>query len=144
MHHINFHKETHDKWLLEPFSKQLIEEKFEIKREYGDPPILAKRKDSTGPKSRDEIRKIVVSYYKNLHAKKFAPITIADSDNDDDDVIMVEDESLDSPINHTNEIPDSEVIDENEATSIHAREPSSYDVIVRVTTPKIILGIFWQ
>ena len=51
VHHINFRKEAHDKWLLQPFSKQLIEEKFEIKREYGDPPVLAKRKDSTGPKS---------------------------------------------------------------------------------------------
>ena len=143
VHHINFRKEAHDKWLLQPFSKQLIEEKFEIKREFGDPPILAKRKDSTGPKSRDEIRKIVVSYYKNLHAKKLAPITIADSDNDDDDVIMVEDEPRDSPINPTNEIPESEVIDENEATSIHAREPSSYDVIVRVITSQIIFGYFW-
>ena len=140
--HINFRKEAHDRWLLQPFSKQLIEEKFEIKREYGDPPILAKRKDSTGPKSRDEIRKIVVSYYKNLHAKKLAPITIADSENDDDDVKMVEDESRDCPINPTNEIPESEAIDENEATSIHAREPSSYDVIGRVITPEISLGIF--
>ena len=56
---------------------------------------------------------------------------------------MVEDEPRESPINPTNEIPESEAIDENEATSIHAREPSSYDVIVRVITPKIILGIFW-
>ena len=93
---------------MEPFSKKLIEEKFEIKREYGDPPILAKRKNSTGPKSRDEIRKIVVSYYKNLHKKKLAPITIVDSDNDDD-VIMVEDESRDTP--PTNEIPETEISD---------------------------------
>ena len=131
---------------MEPFSKKLIEEKFEIKREYGDPPILAKRKNSTGPKSRDEIRKIVVSYYKNLHKKKLAPITIVDSDNDDD-VIMVEDESRDTP--PTNEIPEtgsktsvteaSEERDENEATSMHSREPSSYDVIVRVTTTNIAI-----
>ena len=147
MHHINFRKEAHDKWLLQPFSKKLIEEKFEIKREYGDPPILAKRKNSTGPKSRDEIRKIVVSYYRNLHAKKLAPITIADSDNEDDDVIMVEDESrdgTDSPINPTNEIPEPEANNENEASSIHAREPSSYDVIVRVITLiiSLLIGVF--
>ena len=121
---------------MEPFSKKLIEEKFEIKREYGDPPILAKRKNLAGPKSRDEIRKIVVSYYKNLHAKKLAPITIVDSDNDDgDDVIMVEDQSRDQSTAH--EIPESKTAverDENEATSIHSREPSSYDVIVRVIT----------
>ena len=131
---------------MEPFSKKLIEEKFEIKREYGDPPILAKRKNSTGPKSRDGIRKIVVSYYKNLHKKKLAPITIVDSDNDDD-VIMVEDESRDTP--PTNEIPEtesrtsiteaSEERDENEATSMHSREPSSYDVIVRVITTNIAI-----
>ena len=127
---------------MEPFSKKLIEEKFEIKREYGDPPILAKRKNSTGPKSRDEIRKIVVSYYKNLHKKKLAPITIVDSDNDDDDdEIKIEDEPRDTP--PANEIPETgnrisavEVTEENEkeATSMHSREPSSYDVIVRVIT----------
>ena len=56
---------------------------------------------------------------------------------------MVEDEPRESPINPTNEIPESEAIDENEATSIHAREPSSYDVIVRVITSQIIFGYFW-
>ena len=125
---------------MEPFSKKLIEEKFEIKREYGDPPILAKRKNLTGPKSRDEIRKIVVSYYKNLYKKKLAPITIVDSDNDD--VIMVEDEPRDTPpaneISETgNRTSAAEVTKENdkkEATSMHSREPSSYDVIVRVIT----------
>ena len=66
---------------------------------------------------------------------------------------MVEDEPRDTP--PANEIPEtesrtcvteaSEERDENEATSMHSREPSSYDVIVGViATYRTILYSLYQ
>ena len=48
--------------LAQPFTKALIEEKFIIKEEYGDPPILSK-KNAT---ERAEIREKLIAYYRNI------------------------------------------------------------------------------